>query len=225
MINLVLITSIVDPPQTPFSYINTRSIYSKIERFEQTKKTIESVKDKIVNCKIIIVECSQLSDEETDYFIRNTDYFLNIYSDEYAKNNVYSASKSLGEGTMTLYALNYIQENNINYDSLFKISGRYWLSDNFIYENFNNNCVVLKSIDNNLENVFTALYKLPKETVSYLLLFLRESFHDMAGCIGYELLIGKFILTLREQNKKNIIVLKNIGLDGLVSVSNEFYSG
>ena len=47
-------------------------------------------------------------------------------------------SKSLGEGTMTNHAIKYLRQNNIYFDNFFKISGRYWLSDNFMYNNFNN---------------------------------------------------------------------------------------
>jgi len=62
MINLVLITSIVNTPNLPLSYTKTRSVFTTEERFTQTKKTILSVKEKIPNCKILIVECSKLSE-------------------------------------------------------------------------------------------------------------------------------------------------------------------
>ena len=58
--NLVLITSVVCTPNIPLSYINTRSCYTHDERFEQTKKTIKTIKEKIPNLKIFIVECSDL---------------------------------------------------------------------------------------------------------------------------------------------------------------------
>ena len=68
MINLVLITSIVNTPNLPLSYTTTRSVFTTEERFTQTKKTILSVKEKIPNCKILIVECSKLSEEQYEYF-------------------------------------------------------------------------------------------------------------------------------------------------------------
>lgn len=222
MTNLVLITSIIDPPQKPLSYTNTRSVYTKNERFNQTKKTISSIKEKIPNLKIFIIECSQLDEEETSYFIENSDYFLNLYSNEQIRSNIYSISKSLGEGTMTIAALNFIIKNNIDYKNLIKISGRYWLSENFDYLHFNNDNIVVKYIEGNIINVFTALYKLPKNIVNEFFNFLKNSFDDMVNCIGYENLFGKFIATL---NNRNITVLENIGLQGFVSISNEFYNG
>ena len=221
MNNLVLITSVICTPNTPLSYISVRSVYSHEERFEQTKRTIESVKQKIPNLKILIVECSNLSFDQEDYLKKNSDYFLNLYNDEKIRKNTSSISKSLGEGTMTLCALQYIIDNNIEFDNLIKISGRYWLSDKFDYNKFNNNNIVIKYIDNNKDNVFTALYQLPRETIINLKTFLENKFTEMMKCIGYEVLFAIFI----KSETKMIVNLNPIGLEGYVSVAREFYSG
>ena len=221
MNNLVLITSVICTPNTPLSYISVRSVYSHEERFEQTKRTIESVKQKIPNLKILIVECSNLSFDQEDYLKKNSDYFLNLYNDEKIRKNTSSISKSLGEGTMTLCALQYIIDNNIEFDNLIKISGRYWLSDKFDYNKFNNNNIVIKYIDNNKDNVFTALYKLPRETIITLKTFLENKFTEMMKCIGYEVLFAIFI----KSEGKITVNLNPIGLEGYVSVAKEFYSG
>ena len=221
MNNLVLITSVICTPNTPLSYISVRSVYSHEERFEQTKRTIESVKQKIPNLKILIVECSNLSFDQEDYLKKNSDYFLNLYNDEKIRKNTSSISKSLGEGTMTLCALQYIIDNNIEFDNLIKISGRYWLSDKFDYNKFNNNNIVIKYIDNNKDNVFTALYQLPRETIINLKTFLENKFTEMMKCIGYEVLFANFI----KSERKITVNLNPIGLEGYVSVAKEFYSG
>ena len=54
MNNLVLITSVIKTPNKPLSYINTRSIYTHEERFEQTKKTIQSIREKIPNVRYLL---------------------------------------------------------------------------------------------------------------------------------------------------------------------------
>ncbi|MEI7509058.1 MAG: hypothetical protein WCJ62_06295, partial [Flavobacterium sp.] len=144
MKKLVLITSVINTPNTPLSYINSRSIYTKDQRFEQTKKTILTIKEKIPNVEIFIVECSDLNEYEETFFKQNSNYFLNLHCFEPIRNNVYGISKSLGEGTMTYHALEYIHKNNINYDNLIKISGRYLLSDNFVFNNFDNESIVIK---------------------------------------------------------------------------------
>lgn len=221
MNNLVLITSVICTPNTPLLYTNDRSVYTHEERFEQTKRTIESVKQKIPNLKILIVECSNLSFDQEEYLKKNTDYFLNLYNNEKIRKNTSSVSKSLGEGTMTLCALQYLLDNNIGFNNLIKISGRYWLSDNFDYNKFNNNNIVIKYIDNNKDNVFTALYQLPRESIMNFKIFLENKFTEMIKCIGYEVLFAIFI----KSERKITVNLNPIGLEGYVSVAKEFYSG
>lgn len=221
MNNLVLITSVIKTPNEPLSYIDTRSIYSHEDRYEQTKKTIQSVRENIPNVKIFIVECSNFDENQSEYLKNNCDFFLNLYENEKLRSDIYGISKSLGEGTMTYFALKNILDNNIDFDNLFKISGRYMLSKNFEYRNFNNKNIVIKYIDNNINNLLTALYKIPKENVIDLLLFLNNNFHEMKQCIGYECLFSNFI----KMQNANIINLDMIGIEGLLSVSNHYYSG
>ena len=221
MQNLVLITSVICTQNAPLSYTNTRSVYSYAERFEQTKNTIETVKAKIPNLKIFIVECSELDQEQNEYLTTHSDYFLNLYKNDFVRNCTTGISKSLGEGMMTISALKYIIDNNIEYDNLIKISGRYWLSNKFEYNNFNNNDIVIKYIENNKDNAFTALYKLPKSSSLHFMTFLESKFNDMINCIGFEVLFANFIKTENNQIK----TLDPIGLDGYVSVAKEFYSG
>ena len=220
MENIVLITSIIKTPNIPLSY-GTRSIYTSEERFEQTKLTIQSIREKIPNCKIFIVECSELNNYEEEYFIKNCDYVLNLYDNIDLRNKIYSRSKALGEGTMTISALDFLKKNNIYYNNLIKVSGRYFLSENFKIENFLNDDIVIKYIDNNDNNVFTGLYKLPIKCIENFKEFLQYNYNNMVLCMGYEYLFAQFIKT--QQHKKQIF--NPIGLKGYVSVSNDFYNG
>jgi hypothetical protein len=223
MDNLVLITSIIKTPNKPLSYAIRRSIYTHEERFEQTKVTINSIREKIPNSKILIVECSDLNKEENDYFINNSDYFINLYGSEDLRENIHSISKSLGEGTMTIIALKYIIGNNISFNNLFKISGRYWLSDNFNYDNFNNDKIVIKYINNHYAiRICTALYKIPYRYISLLESFLIQNIYKLHNCIEYETLFSDFI---NMANDTDIISHNIIGISGNISVVNEFYNG
>lgn len=217
MNDLVLITSVINTPNVPLSYSKTRSVFSSKERFTQTKNTIVSIKDKIPNCKIIIVECSDLNTEEQEYLSINCDYILNLWEKKELHNNIFGKSKSLGEGTMTILALKYINNMDIKYNYLYKISGRYWLNDNFNICNIENN--VFKRIGNNENNIFTALYKINKNTVEKLEIFLIDNMQNMINCIGYEVLMSQFV--------KNIdkILVDIIGLSGFVTVCGSEYSG
>ena len=220
METLVFITSIIKPPDTPLSY-GTRSVYTSQERFEQTKITIQSAKEKIPNSKIFLVECSDLNEQETNYFLQNTTYFLNLY-DTNLRNNMHSPSKSLCEGTMTVCGLQFLIQNNIAYDNLIKISGRYYLSERFDFSNFINHDIVIKYINGDVNNVFTGLFKIPRQCTDKLCVFLQNSFNRMIACVGYEVLFADFIKTQSVPKK----IVNPIGLMGYVSVSkNELYDG
>jgi hypothetical protein len=222
MKHLVLITSVINTPNTPLSYISNRSIYTKEERLEQTKKTICSIQTKIPDALIFIVECSLLNEEEEDFFRKNSSYFLNLYNNETIRQDVYGISKSLGEGTMTYNGLHYIKTNNIQYDNLIKISGRYFLSDSFVLERFNNNSIVIKYIEGNRNNVLTALYKLPQKVIAKFTLFLNDNINLMVNCIGYEALFARFVSTINDVEIQDFPIL---GLEGPVSVSRHNYIG
>ena len=77
--NIVVVTSIINIPDTPFSYTSTRSKYGRKERFEQTKYTIRTIKNKIPDSEIMVIECSELDEEEIEYMNENVDYFFNLY--------------------------------------------------------------------------------------------------------------------------------------------------
>lgn len=219
MNNLVLITSVICIENKPLSYTNIRSVYSHKERFEQTIKTIQTIREKIPNSKILIVECSNLTEDFTNYLVKHSDYFLNLYEDEKIRNNTTGLSKSLGEGTMTISVIKYIKDNNIEYDNLFKITGRYWLSNNFNYDNFNNSDIIIHYINGDINNTCTSLYKLHKINIDDFMNFLNRNIHLMYQCIGYEVLFAMF---LKEAKPNNIINLNKIGVNGYISVSNDF---
>ena len=165
-----------------------------------------------------MVECSDLNEIQRDYLTRHCDYFLNIIDQPEKVNNIYSLSKALGEGTMTIAAIEYIQQHNIEFDNFFKITGRYWLSDHFNYENFENDNIVVHYIHNDINNTCTSLYKLHARNVIDFYNFLISNMHLMIQCIGYEVLFAIF-LKLPKQNR--ITHLHKIGVNGLISVSND----
>ena len=103
--NLVIITSIINTPNKPLSYSKTRSIFTRHERFEQTKDTIQSIKKYIPNNKIILVECTDFSINENEYFKNNCDIIINLIHKFKEKNYIYSSAKAAGEGIMTISAL------------------------------------------------------------------------------------------------------------------------
>jgi hypothetical protein len=216
MQNLTLITSIIHTPDTPLSYTKCRSVFTSEQRFEQTKRTIASVREKIPNNKIFLIECSLLSQVERAYFLENTDYFLNLHdsNNEILIQRMFTISKSMGEGTMTIHAILYLLENNIEFDQFFKISGRYWLNDLFDYSLYDHPLSAARRIQNDPNNILCCFYKLSKNKMIEWLDFLLHSENDFRNCIGYEVLFAKFLLKYSDV----FTIQEKVGIHGYISV-------
>lgn len=215
--NLVLITSIIDTPTKGLSYTSIRSVYTKTERFEQTKQTIQSVKQFIPNSIIVLVEYSKLTEEEHEYFVNAVDHFINIYTDTTfsRRDDLHSIYKAQCEGTMTEYALQYIFQNKINFDMFYKISGRYWINDNFQYDLWNTQSSVIHKIHGSKYNVLTALYKLNNDHTQKWFAFLQTTAIQYYPIYGYEAL---FALFLNEMNWSDVSQIDTAGVSGRISV-------
>ena len=153
---------------------------------------------------------------------KNCDFILNLYKETDIHHKIFSKSKALGEGTLTIKAIEFLQKNNLKFDTFIKISGRYYLNDNFNYDIFINNNFVFKKINNNINNIFAGLYKLPYSEIELFKQFLISKTKEMVNCIGYEILMGEYIKIL---HNKNIVFVNTIGLAGYVSVSYDLYNG
>jgi hypothetical protein len=219
--NLILITSIIDTPTKVLSYTPTRSVYSKSERFEQTKRTIQSVKQFIPNSIIVLVEYSKLSEEEHEYFVNNVDHFINIYTDTNfpRRDDLHSIYKSQCEGTMTEYALQYIINKNIKFNMFYKISGRYWLNDNFNYESWNNANSIIHRIGGSKDNILTALYKLNNEHTYKWFNFLQTIVGRYYSIYGYEQIFGLFLNYIDWVDVSHIDIA---GVSGRISVCGSY---
>lgn len=214
MKNLVLITSVIHTSSNPLSYTPCRSVFSPQERFLQTQKTIRSVREKIPDLKILLVECSILTEEEETYFRNHCDYFINVVNEPHMLEYTTGVSKSLGEGSMTIKALEYIQQQGFVFENLFKITGRYYLNDYFQYEKFNNNRICFRhNIGNESSN--TCLYKLPQKLCFLLKPFLEKKMDEMKQCVQYEVLFLQYIL---EQDLKNVLEIDRLGITAFSSV-------
>jgi len=69
--NIVIITSVLNCVVKPLSYYHIRNIFTVEERYQQTLKSIDSVKKYIPNVEILYCECSNLSNNlEFEYEIK-----------------------------------------------------------------------------------------------------------------------------------------------------------
>jgi len=180
---------------------DTLSHFSKKERFEQTLKTIESIRKKVPNSYILIYEVSEtsISDDYKKKLIKESDLFLECKDDVYIKNlylNLHNDPikftfvKSMLECRALQIVLNYMMEHNCFNDvtRVFKLSGRYLLNDNFNIDdyktNFLTNKYVMKYFDyeerfQNMDDIYTTLYGCKGSIVTGLWSFDRFLFNDI----------------------------------------------
>jgi dTDP-4-dehydrorhamnose reductase len=132
--NIFLITSAINPVNKPIDGGYTRSIFSVEQRMEQTLNTIKSIRCKVPDSMCIWVESTILTPEQEQIAKSNCELVFNLSENGLCSMYVNGDNKSLGE-TMTLYfSLKYIFENDIKFNTISKISGRYYLDDHYKFD-------------------------------------------------------------------------------------------
>ena len=211
MFNLFLITSVIKVLENH----SEKSFCDHPRRQHETLKTINSIREKIPDVKIFLLECSDMSNEQEHFLKGKVDIFLNLSSESNISETV-SKSKSQGEKMMIIRSLEYLEKEKIEYESLFKISGRYWLNNNFNIDNFINDSYTVKFVENN--NLLSNFFKLPNR----LVLNFKE-YLNTTDIIDYEFknYFTRFIKSLNdEENKKEI--RDKIGVSGFKSMNGKF---
>ena len=213
--NIVLVTSVINICAKKLDYSEVRSFCNKEKRLEDTLKTIENIRKYIPNSKILLVECSEI--EET-FLTKIVDYFINLKDDQDVLVKVNSESKSKGETILTIKGLEYLEKNNIQYNNLFKISGRYWLNENFNYSLFDNASACVRYINNNYNIMTTVLYKLPKDVINNFLKFLKDTENTELIYCGYELIFARFV----NNSPVDKVLIDKLGVNGFVAVDGRY---
>lgn len=182
------------------------SAYKEEERFQQTLKTIESIKEKVPNSYILLFECSSspIDDKQRDTFKNECDLFLEfhnepvmmqIYENLEKRPEAFTYGKSLLETRGLLNALYVIQKHNLFNDSqrVFKLTGRYLLNEDFDIKDYETkfleNKYVIKKYDylpqelenfdgKELENIYAYLYGAKGTMVTGLWSFDRTLFSE-----------------------------------------------
>lgn len=152
-----IITSIIYTKGGKIQYQSPRSIFSAEERVEQTLKTIESIRTKIPAAKIVLVEAGLRRD--VPYALdKKVDQYVYVGDKQLVRLACDSRYKSLGEIMLLAYAEKQITEEA---DFYFKISGRYWLNEQFNLNNWKKGEFVLQYIQP--DYVCTRLYGFRRE--------------------------------------------------------------
>ena len=189
-INVVFITSKIYISNQIFSYINTRSIYTKEERLFQTLETIKSVRKNIPKSYIILLDNSIFQQNEKKLLESYVDVFLNILNEEklnyFTNDSIY---KSYGEISQTYFLIKYLKKiKNKNIINLFKITGRYLINDNFNYENYKNenNIFKLNKDVTDRKYIYTCFYKISNKNLDNYILINDKLFNDIQSSNKYD---------------------------------------
>lgn len=210
---LVLVPSVIIPTDNPLSYTPTRSIYTSEDRLHQTVKTLQTVREKIPGAHLVVLECSDLPVYYVKVLIEQCDQFVNYNSNPGVREAVCNSPfKGYGEVRALLEYLMEEISDDLPYDAIFKISGRYCLNDNFDLTVFTpgRNCIHVHH-DHGIGA--TTLYKMRS----------KDEFVDALTASVPELLQGKGIEQVFFRKVKDYLDVPTLGVEGYVSVSGDFY--
>lgn len=161
---LFVVTSAIIP-------FTSGSANTKEERFQQTLETISSIRKKVPNSIILLTENSyhKLPEEYKDILSKNVDILIENYDDIILRRIYGNLEKSpdkmdFGKSLLETRGLILAFEKIINEElfqkvhRIFKISGRYYLNENFDIDDYSSKCLynyyvfnLCKFNDNQLE--------------------------------------------------------------------------
>jgi dTDP-4-dehydrorhamnose reductase len=216
--DVFLITSVIQTGSNAWSYTHIRSVFTPQERFEQTLKTISSIRALKDGSRIIVCECSPLDEIMEQILREKSDIYLNCYHNaEIQEACIHTNKKGYGELLQTKYVLQYLDKNHIIFKRMFKISGRYWLTSTFDKSRFSTTDYTFNEILPNSSCHPTVLYSVPYFLKSHFYGVIKECdeiYHQEP--IGLEI-----ILPTRCSPKQSI---HGVGVAGYVAVDGTLYS-
>lgn len=213
------------------------SVYTPEVRFDQTFKTIETVRAHIPNSVICLVESSinGLSNEDKAKLVDKVDYFFDFSKEamlkQIAENPHKDTAQNLSELVTLIKAFTVIKNKKIfdGCDRILKISGRYWLTDNFdIYKHDQVNKFVffkktLSQFPFGLTRAslqyMTRTYSFDISLLESFIDYLKEMLDHMQDTINDKRYIDIEHLFCKFIPKKSIVELGRIGVAGNISKS------
>lgn len=146
----VIITSVIYFKDKRLSYSLSRSSFSPNTRLEQTIVTINSIRKKIPNAKIYLFEQGINNDVRRDLepLVNNYVYLGDNPIVRIATDSIF---KGVGEVVGLLTACRYLPKNTERY---FKISGRYYLNNDFDLSKWENGDIIVRKYNKDISTRF-----------------------------------------------------------------------
>ena len=179
--NLVIITSVIRK-QINSGTKNPLGIFSSEERFTQTIRTIETIRQYIPQSYIVLLEGGKLLDDEKAH--------LRTCLDDIYETDINNYSKSPGEGMLIYRYLmsDKFQDIKGEIQTLSKISGRYYLTEKFNWSNFPHTKFIVKFVNKSWLGhpvYYTIYYCIPKNYIDYFINGLHQYILSREFSIGW----------------------------------------
>jgi len=221
---LFLITSSLNPIASNVKYNVPRSVFTMEERFIQTVHTITSIRDKVPNSYCILLETTNVPENYRKTIEETVDKYIDFSTSQFAKTFTESKEKGMGELFTLEKGLLHILSNNITFERLYKISGRYYLNDKFDLKSISSNkCTFVKfenKSDSNIKDYWygTMLYSidwnhrweyleaLNNSLIAMIINGVVDIEHGMYSCIP----------------PTSVEIIKTIGCQGQMSVNGQY---
>lgn len=178
-----------------------KGVFNSEQRFDQTKNTIKSIREKVKDSLIVICENSELSEDHKNELVSLVDIFTTA--------SEYGLEKSRNESRQMISVIKCIEK--LDYEAFFKISGRYFLNEKFDISNYKLNKINFKKIDQpGNDHYNTVLYSFNKHHESLMKDAYQKFIDD--NLKGEDIEHG-----LRRLIKENVNGVIDLGVSGIVA--------
>ncbi len=175
--NIFLITSIITPCENPLSYYFLRSVFTPEQRYIQTLKSINSIRNYYPDAVIYWIEGSFVEESFEKEIKQKVEYYLNVYEEN--KDELNSEFKGLGERILILKGLEYIFEQQKEKDfsfNLYKLSGRYYLNNEFDVNQFKSSGKSTFKMWEDHKSFTSIFYKIVSKDILFFYQILSEGY-------------------------------------------------
>ncbi len=211
-----MITSVINTGDIKWSNRLERSVFTPQERFEQTLKTVRSIREKMPDGVILLAECSDLDSELELELRKSVDCYFQLYDHESIREAcIQSDKKGYGELMATKYVIEHLLQNEIPFRRFFKISGRYYLNSDFDATNFSLSEYTFRTPQQNGVTP-TVLYSVPYPRIKHFHEVLLEMENEYKGRrVWYE--------NSLPPKCQPMTAAPTCGVSGLIAINNKLY--
>jgi len=224
--DVFIVTSVTSTTTAPLVYSKIRSVYTADQRYEQTLNTIASIKSRCPQADIVLLEASKCDDKYLYGYINAIDRGVVL---DLRKNKdivVNHSNKSYSEAMILSVGAQYIQSHYPVGTRIFKISGRYYLNDEFKYNMFSSGWTVKRPWTRVLSPstvcIWTSTCLYSVGDVNEYIAFLEhcKAFYKQHNytLVDIETLLATYLVG------KTATYIDTVGVSGLVAVNGQLWN-